>query len=129
MANALASPVVDAVPTIVFDGECAFCRCSVNWARRHLGADVRYVAWQATDLARLGLTADACREAVQWVDGGVVAAGHRAVAALLRRSGRPWRILGMAIDQPVLRLVVRAAYAAVKANRSRLVHLCRQPIE
>jgi predicted DCC family thiol-disulfide oxidoreductase YuxK len=120
---------VEAAPIIVFDGECGFCRCSVNWARRHLGANVRYVAWQATDLAALGLTAGACREAVQWVDGGHIASGHRAVAALLRRAGRPWRLLGVVIDLPVLRLVARAVYALVKANRSRLVHLCRQPIE
>ena len=85
--------------------------------------------WQSTDLAALGLTADACREAVQWVDGGLVASGHRAVAALLRFSGRPWRLLGVVMDWPVLRLVARAGYALVKANRSRLVHLCRQPVE
>ena len=87
------------------------------------------MAWQATDLAVLGLTADACRDAVQWVDGARIASGHRAVAALLRRSGRSWRLLGVVIDLPVLRHVARAAYALVKANRSRLVHLCRQPIE
>lgn len=120
---------MDAAPTIVFDGECGFCRCSVNWARRRLRADVRYVAWQTTDLAALGLTADACRDAVQWVDDAHVASGHRAVAALLRRAGRSWRLLGVVIDLPVLRLVARAGYALVKANRSRLVHLCRQPIE
>ena len=129
MATALASPVVEALPIIVYDGDCAFCRCSVDWARRRLRADVRYVAWQSADLVELGLTADACRAAVQWVEGGRVMSGHRAVAALLRRAGRPWRVLGVAIDWPVLRPVARAAYAVVKANRSRLVHLCRQSVE
>lgn len=117
------------MPTIVFDGECAFCRCTVDWARQRLDGDVQFVSWQATDVTMLGLTVGACREAVQWVDAERILTGHRAVAALLRHMRMPWKPIGVFIDLPLLRLVSRAVYALVKANRSRLVHFCRQPVE
>jgi predicted DCC family thiol-disulfide oxidoreductase YuxK len=89
----------------------------------------RYVAWQEVDVVSLGLTTDACREAVQWVSGNQRYAGHRAVAWLLRSAQQPWSTIGRVIDLPFLRPIGRGIYALVKANRSRLVHLCRQPIE
>ena len=121
--------VVSANPIVVYDGECAFCRCSVRWATRRLRVDVRYVAWQEIDVASLGLTVESCREAVQWVEDAQILSGHRAVTKLLRSAQQPWRTLGAIGDVPPLRLVARGAYAVVKANRSRLVHFCRQPIE
>ncbi len=90
---------------------------------------MRYVAWQDTDLAALRLTVAECQEAVQWVDGEHCFAGHRAVGRLLSSAQQPWRGIGLAIGVPPLRVVARVAYALVKANRSRLVHLCRQPIK
>jgi len=113
---------------VVFDGDCGFCRCSVAWSKRTLRVDVRYEPWQTADLAALGLTSDACRDSVQWVSNGGRLAGHRAVASLLRGSQQPWRLIGVLLDAPGLRLLARVGYAIVKANRSRLVHLCRQPV-
>jgi predicted DCC family thiol-disulfide oxidoreductase YuxK len=120
---------VGASPTVVYDGECGFCRCTVEWARKRLDGGVHFVAWQATDVTALGLTVDACREAVQWVDDARILAGHRAVAMLLRRMRMPWKPIGVLIDLPVVRLASRAGYWVVKSNRSRLVHFCRKPVE
>jgi predicted DCC family thiol-disulfide oxidoreductase YuxK len=120
---------VAATPIVVFDGECGFCRCTVSWAKRRLRTDAQFAAWQDIDVAAIGLTVQACQDAVQWVGATGNYAGNRAVARLLQSAQHPWRLIGRLIDVPGLRLVSRAAYAVVKANRSRLVHLCRQPIE
>lgn len=125
----MSGAVGNAFPMVVFDGECGFCRCTVSWAKRRLHTNAHFVPLQRADLAALGLTAAACREAVQWVDASGVRAGHRAVARLLQSAQAPWRLMGYVVDAPVLRLVSRVTYAVVKANRSRLVQLCRQPIE
>lgn len=121
--------VVESNPVVVFDGECGFCRCTVSWAKRRLRSNAHYVAWQHADLGELRLTPAACRDAVQWVDDSGSRAGHRAVARLLQSAQLPWRLVGYVIDVPPLRMVSRATYAIVKANRARLVQFCRQPIE
>jgi len=122
---------MDTQPIVVFDGACGFCRCSVVWARHRVRPDVKFVAWQETDVEALGLTVDQCREALQWVspDRHRRYSGHRAVARLLRDSPTWWRFVGRGIDLPGIRVLPWLGYAFVKANRSRLVKFCRQPIE
>src|SRR5664279_4977810 len=107
-------------PVLVFDGDCAFCaRCVRLIDRLNPVADI--VAWQAADLPRLGLTADQCMDAVQWVDDRGVRTGHAAVASILLCSGRPWRSVGRTISAPGISVVARFVYRLVAANRHRLL--------
>ncbi|MBK5305480.1 MAG: DUF393 domain-containing protein [Frankiaceae bacterium] len=107
--------------TLVFDGDCGFCTKSVSLVPK-LGLRVDEVAaYQLIDLTRLGLTADACADAVQWVaDDGTRAAGHRAVARLLMNSGPVWRVLGVLLLVPPISWLAAGVYRAVAANRMRL---------
>jgi predicted DCC family thiol-disulfide oxidoreductase YuxK len=121
-ANTL--PIVQA--TLVLDGECAFCRCSVGFLERRVRPVCEIVAWQSADLSALGLTREQCSEAVQWVGAYGTFSGARAIAGVLK-SGRPgWRILGRVIDFPLMRPIAAVVYRLVAANRSRLVQFCRE---
>ena len=118
-------------PTLVFDGDCAFCTTAVGVARRVLPAGVTVVAWQFADLDALGTTADRARQEVLWVDAdGTVSGGAAAVARLLRAAGLPLSVLGVLISLPPLRWVAPPVYRLVAANRHRLpggTPACRMP--
>jgi predicted DCC family thiol-disulfide oxidoreductase YuxK len=74
--------------------------------------------WQRLDLAELGLTADQCRAAVQWVgDGGQVVSGHAAVAATLRAGHPVWRPIGALLVAPGFSWVAARLYGWVAAHR------------
>ena len=119
------------MPTLVFDGDCAFCTSAVGVARRLLPDPVTVVAWQFADLAALGVTADRAQQEVLWVDAdGTVSGGAAAVARLLRTAGLPWSVLGVLISVPPLRWVAPPVYRLVAANRHRLpggTPACRVP--
>lgn len=112
--------------TLVFDGECGFCRCSADFLRRRVQPNCEIVAWQSANLATLGLTPERCSEAVQWVSEGRTFSGARAIAGVLKTGAPMWRVLGGLIDLPPLRPVAGAVYRLVARNRSRLVQLCRK---
>jgi predicted DCC family thiol-disulfide oxidoreductase YuxK len=110
----------------VYDGDCAFCTSCARFIERRIHPPARVEAWQRLDLAALGLTADECADAVQWVgEDAEVAAGPVAIARLLRRaerlSGRlVWRPAGAVLGtRPVLALAW-PAYRWVARNRHRL---------
>lgn len=108
-----------AVGVLVYDGDCAFCTRWALWAQRHsVGLDV--VPWQVADLAALGLSADECAAAVQYVDDGGRSPGAAAVASALRACRAPYRFVGTVITWPVMQSLADRAYAVVAGNRHRL---------
>ena len=118
-------------PVLIWDGDCAFCaRCAAFLPRHRLGAGVDVVPWQDVDLAalapdRVGLTAAACRQAVQWVDLDPVGqvrrrAGAAGLAAMLRHAGGAWAVAGAVAAVPPGSWLAAAVYRVVAANRHRL---------
>ncbi len=104
---------------IVFDGQCGFCR---RWIRymNHFKRHPESVAWQQTDLAALGLTAEQCMAAVQWVGPtGAIASGSDAAARVLIVAGLPWNIVGRLMFLPGIRPILQRAYRWVAENRRR----------
>jgi predicted DCC family thiol-disulfide oxidoreductase YuxK len=106
---------------LVYDGDCAFCTKCVDWAERHLPLRPRVVAWQHADLAALGLTAEQCDRAVQWVEpSGRVRSGAKAVGAWWWECRGFWRIPAVLCLVPPTSWVAAGVYRLVAANRSRL---------
>jgi len=108
------------VPTLVFDGDCAFCTECVELIPHRAAEQLTIVPWQFADLPALGLTPYQCIQALQFVDGARVVSGHKAVAEVLRRSGWPLKALGVAMTVPPVSWLAALTYRAVAANRQRL---------
>jgi predicted DCC family thiol-disulfide oxidoreductase YuxK len=110
-----------ALPVLLFDGDCSFCTSCANWARRHIRHLDTTTPYQVADLASLGVTAEQCEQAVQWV--GVdhtVLSAHLAVAQTLIDAGSGWAVFGRAMRLPGLRQLSGVVYRWVARNRSRL---------
>jgi predicted DCC family thiol-disulfide oxidoreductase YuxK len=113
-------------PTLVFDGDCAFCTSCARLLER-IAPAVQVVPWQLTDLERLGISPQQAQEAVQWADGeGPVRSGHEAIAAALITAGPLWRIVGRALLLPGISWLAARGYRLVAANRSRISRLFRR---
>jgi predicted DCC family thiol-disulfide oxidoreductase YuxK len=108
------------MPTLVFDGDCAFCTRSVEWIPRRAARQITVTPWQFADLDALGLTAEACTRELQFVDNEKIYGGHRAVAQLLRRSGFVLRTIGRLMETPPISWLAAFVYRKVAENRYRL---------
>lgn len=107
-------------PALIYDGDCAFCTRCARVVER-IGPDAEVLAWQFTDLAGLGLTAEQASEAVQWVQiDGTVRSGHAAIAAMLSTAGPIWKISGRTLLLPGVSWIAAKVYRLVADNRYRL---------
>ncbi|WP_051072951.1 thiol-disulfide oxidoreductase DCC family protein [Nocardiopsis valliformis] len=105
----------------LYDRDCGFCQRAVGFARERLRTRTAFAAWQDVDLDALGLTPEQTDERA-WVvypDGRRLAGGD-AVAGVLLAAGFPAEVLGRLMLLPGARLLSRAAYRVVAANRYRL---------
>ena len=113
-----------ATPTLVFDGDCAFCSSSVRWAKRWCRPAVRFVPWQSLDLAAHGLTEEAVTSSVQWLrprtSAKPIPSGAAAVARTLLRSRWPFRPLGALLLVPPFSWLGAGVYRLIANNRYRL---------
>ena len=122
------------MPTFLYDGDCAFCSTCARFIDRWIRTPARVLPWQFTALEPLGLTADECEGAVQWVDAtpGVDAArgtrpvaGPEGIARLLRSAegglGRlVWRPAGAVLGTRPILALTWPAYRWVARNRHRM---------
>ncbi len=107
-------------PVLVYDGDCGFCtKCAQAVAK--IRPDAEIVAWQLTDLAELGITAEQASEAVQWVEtDGTIRSGHEAIAGLLGTAGPVGKVGGRALLLPGVSRLAAKGYQLVADNRYRL---------
>lgn len=104
---------------LIYDGDCAFCKNSLNWAINNLKNMPRYAAFQKLDLAEHHLSLAEAREQVWLIDGNARLGGHKAVAWLFLNQKSPfWRALGLILKlfSPISALT----YRWVAKNRHRL---------
>lgn len=112
-----------ASPTLIYDGECGFCRDTVDRVRRWDREQVlRFVPFQDTAaVGPFGIELPALAAAMHLVlpDGGVYA-GADAVPELLRRlPGKRWMAPVFAV--PGVLPIARRVYAFIAARRRCLV--------
>jgi predicted DCC family thiol-disulfide oxidoreductase YuxK len=107
-------------PVLVFDGDCGFCTTWAGRAERWWRLD-HVEPYQFIDLEPLGLTAERCAEAVQWVGAdGTVSSGERVIVAGLRHRGGVWGVLGRLIALPGMVQLAGIAYRIIARNRFKL---------
>jgi predicted DCC family thiol-disulfide oxidoreductase YuxK len=108
-------------PTLLFDGDCAFCTSCVGVVEKRIRPDAEVVAWQFADLEALGVSEQQAADALQWVEpDGAVLSGHRAVAAMLASAGPLWRLAGRVLLLPGISWAAARAYRLIADNRHRL---------
>src|SRR3954447_2640199 len=118
------SPVASR-PTLVFDGDCAFCTSSANWCakrlRRRDRPDARLVPWQFTDLAAIATSPERAPREVLWLrTDGSLYGGAPAFSRWLRYAGGAWGLLGTLMTLPLIRRLAAAGYRLIAGNRHRL---------
>lgn len=104
---------------LIYDGDCAFCKNSLNWAITNLKDLPRYAAFQKIDLSEYQLSLAEAKAQVWLIDGETHLGGHRAVAWLfLNQKSLVWRALGhfLIAFSPISAWV----YRWVAKNRHRL---------
>lgn len=109
-----------ALPVLIFDGECGFCTTCARLLQRWVvsGGSPSVAPWQRVDLAALGLTAEQCSAAVQWVGADRRAvSGHAAIAAVLSAGHPVWRPLGSLIVAPGFSWLAARVYRWIAAHR------------
>jgi len=113
-----------ATPTLVFDGDCAFCTSSVQWIKRWCRPAVRFVPWQQLDLAAHGLTQEQVTSAVQWLrprtSAKPVPSGAAAIGRMLLRARWPFRPAGALMLVPPISWLAAGVYRLIANNRYRL---------
>jgi predicted DCC family thiol-disulfide oxidoreductase YuxK len=71
--------------TVIFDGECRFCKASIDWLALKL--DFAAYPFQSADLAPFNLTRDECAKEVIAIEAGKTFRGASAITILLRARG------------------------------------------
>jgi predicted DCC family thiol-disulfide oxidoreductase YuxK len=71
--------------TVIFDGECEFCRQSLTWIQRKLAITAH--PFQTADLSPFNLTREQCAKQVYVICEGTTYGGADAIAFLLKHRG------------------------------------------
>lgn len=112
----------DIETVLIYDGDCQFCRLSLDFGLRILKNFPQYVAFQRIDPEDFGLTRDQVKSQI-WTVGGSMppSGGHLAVAVLLSMQTNPlYRALGWLVKTPPTSWAAKKLYFFIAANRHRL---------
>ena len=105
---------------LIYDGDCSFCRRCAEFATRKLGGAADVLAFQDVDLAAFGLSEAEATRASWWVEkSGRRYEGHLGIAKALRESTGAWKMLGYALEWPIISLAARGVYALIARERHR----------
>ncbi|MSO33720.1 MAG: DUF393 domain-containing protein [Candidatus Nanopelagicaceae bacterium] len=91
--------------TVIYDGECRFCRASLNWLQKKLS--VQAIAFQNAPLETLGLTSEQCSKEVFVLTESQTYSGAGAVSFLLNLRGNTKASLFIKRSGPVGRFGYR----------------------
>ena len=100
--------------TVIFDGECEFCRQSVAWIQRNLA--ITALPFQTADLSAFNLTREQCAKQVYVISNGTTYGGAAAIAFLLKSRGNTVQSTIIKASGPI----GRAGYRWIASHRNSL---------
>ena len=97
--------------TVIFDGECEFCKQSVRWIQRKL--EITALPFQTADLSPFNLTREQCAKQVYLISENRTLGGAAAIAFLLKHRGNRVQSTLITISGPI----GRSAYRWIASHR------------
>ena len=91
--------------TVIFDGECEFCKQSVSWIQRKL--EITALPYQTADLSAFNLTREQCAKQVYVISDGTTYGGAAAIAFLLKNRGNRFQSTIIEASGPIGRSTYR----------------------
>ena len=91
--------------TVIFDGQCEFCKQSVTWIARRL--EITAIPFQTADLSHFNLTREQCAKQVYVISEGNTYGGSDAIAYLLKQRGNTILYLSIKATGPIARIVYK----------------------
>jgi predicted DCC family thiol-disulfide oxidoreductase YuxK len=91
--------------TVIFDGDCEFCKQSVNWIQGKL--EITAIPFQTSDLTPFNLTREKCAQQVYVISAGHTYGGSDGIAYLLKQRGNTFLYLSIKATGPVARIVYK----------------------
>jgi predicted DCC family thiol-disulfide oxidoreductase YuxK len=91
--------------TVIFDGQCEFCKQSVTWIARKL--EVTAIPFQTADLSPFNLTREQCAKQLYVNSEARTYGGSDAIAYLLKQRGNTFLYLSIKATGPVARIVYK----------------------
>ena len=98
--------------TVIFDGECEFCRQSVKWIQRKL--TITALPFQTAELSTFNLTREQCAKQVYVIDDGSSYGGAAAIAFLLKHRGNRFQSALISLSGGI----GRAGYRWIASHRN-----------
>jgi predicted DCC family thiol-disulfide oxidoreductase YuxK len=98
--------------TVIYDGECEFCKQSVSWIEQKL--KISAIPFQTADLSPFNLTREQCAKQVYVISEGGTYGGATGIAYLLKQRGNTLLYLSTKISGPI----ARNAYKWIARHRS-----------
>jgi predicted DCC family thiol-disulfide oxidoreductase YuxK len=110
---------------LIYDGDCQFCRLSLDFGIRKLSVFPEFVAYQRITPADFGLSSKDVASKIWLVSASgaqnISLGGHLAVAQILRAQPQfYWRALALVMRTPPTSVVANWVYEWVAKNRHRL---------
>ncbi len=100
--------------TVIFDGECEFCRQAINWIQRKV--QITALPFQRSDLTPFNLTREQCAKQVYVISEGKTLGGAAGIAYLLKQRGNSIQSTIITISGPL----GRAGYRWIASHRNSL---------
>jgi predicted DCC family thiol-disulfide oxidoreductase YuxK len=97
--------------TVIFDGECEFCRQAITWIQGKV--QITALPFQTADLAPFNLTREQCAKQVYVISDGTTYGGAAAIAFLLKSRGNTIQSTIIRASGPV----GRSAYRWIASHR------------
>jgi predicted DCC family thiol-disulfide oxidoreductase YuxK len=98
--------------TVIYDGECEFCKQSVSWIEQKL--EISAIPFQTADLSPFNLTREQCAKQVYVISEGSTYGGAAGIAYLLKQRGNSFLYLSIKSTGPIARIV----YKWIASHRS-----------
>jgi lipase maturation factor 1 len=118
-------PPVD-LPVLVFDGECGFCRATIDRWRAAIGEQVRFAPYQEVAARFPQIAPSTFRQAIHFVDSqGATSRGAEAVFRAMAHAGRKRWLLWLYTHLTPFAWFAELVYRVVAANRKPLSTLRR----